>query len=462
MLTTREVIKTFYNALLQRLKKHRGDWNQNDPTADDYIKNRPFYTDENDKTVNVPEQKITIPSKRPYSARLILPEPIEFVVGQTYEVKWDNETYSCVAFDVHGISAIGNQGVLDGGTDTGEPFIMMISKAHKMGTVEAATPKEIGTHTVEVTTTTKVVTLDRKYIPDLGLAPVATSGNYYDLENAPTVYSDVVRYNGGQNLSGIQKEQARENIGAISSDEVTGVVKYTAQSLTDAQKTQARTNIGAGTSNFDGAYSSLTGAPSLAAVATSGSYGDLSDAPKLTDICGENIFTAGEAEGYESVTYKGREYKYVGDLNDTVISKDKKGIVTVGFTVSHAQTNATHEYKLYCDDYTATGDDVLYFSQLISDEVTYSFSSTSFKDVDFDVMFAEASKSKRLYMYCSYPYGHKTNEYKPLESTVINESYIPSTIQRTGDPVILSDANGAKWRLTVGTDGALTTEAVTE
>ena len=53
MLTTREVIKTFYNALLQRLKKHRGDWNQNDPTADDYIKNRPFYTDETKKVVKL-------------------------------------------------------------------------------------------------------------------------------------------------------------------------------------------------------------------------------------------------------------------------------------------------------------------------------------------------------------------------------------------------------------------------
>lgn len=461
MLTTREVIKTFYNALLQRLKKHRGDWNQNDPTADDYIKNRPFYTDETKKIVNVPEQKITIPNQRPNTARLILPEPIEFVVGQTYEVKWDDKTYSCVAFDLNGIGAIGNQGVLDGGTDTGEPFTIMISKAHKMGMVMAIKPEANGTHTVEVTTT-KVVTLDRKYIPDLGLAPVATSGNYYDLKNAPTVYPDVVRYNGGQNLSRIQKEQARVNIGAISSDEVTGVVKYTAQSLTDTQKAQARTNIGAGTSSFDGAYSSLTGAPSLAAVATSGSYGDLSDAPELTYIYGENIFMAGEAGAYESITYKGREYKYVGDLNDTVISKDKKGIVTVNILTSYAQTYAIREYQLYRDDYTAAEGDVLYFSQLISGKVIYSFSSTSFKDVHFDVMFAEASKSKRLYMYCSYPYEYKTKEYKPFESTVINESYISSTIQRTGDPVILSDANGAKWRLTVGTDGTLTTKAITE
>ena len=42
------------------------------------------------------------------------------------------------------------------------------------------------------------------------------------------------------------------------------------------------------------------------------------------------------------------------------------------------------------------------------------------------------------------------------------DKFIPATIQRVGDPIILTDANGAKWRLTVGTDGALTTEAVTE
>lgn len=32
----------------------------------------------------------------------------------------------------------------------------------------------------------------------------------------------------------------------------------------------------------------------------------------------------------------------------------------------------------------------------------------------------------------------------------------------TGGPVLLADSSGAKWRLTVGTDGTLSTEAVTE
>lgn len=41
----------------------------------------------------------------------------------------------------------------------------------------------------------------------------------------------------------------------------------------------ARTAIGAGTSSFSGAYSDLTGKPTLATVATSGSYNDLSNKP---------------------------------------------------------------------------------------------------------------------------------------------------------------------------------------
>lgn len=59
MLTIREIIKTFYNALLQRFKKYRGNWEQNDPTADDYIKNRPFYTDETKKETVVAKRTFT-------------------------------------------------------------------------------------------------------------------------------------------------------------------------------------------------------------------------------------------------------------------------------------------------------------------------------------------------------------------------------------------------------------------
>lgn len=40
-------------------------------------------------------------------------------------------------------------------------------------------------------------------------------------------------------------------------------IKYVVQTLTDAQKEQARTNIGAGTSNFSGSYNDLTDKPTI-------------------------------------------------------------------------------------------------------------------------------------------------------------------------------------------------------
>ena len=77
-----------------------------------------------------------------------------------------------------------------------------------------------------------------------------------------------------QSLSETEKQQARQNIGAGTSnfsgsyndleDKPTvpqGAVLYNQQTLNDDQKAQARENIGAGTSNFSGSYNDLTDKP---------------------------------------------------------------------------------------------------------------------------------------------------------------------------------------------------------
>lgn len=48
---------------------------------------------------------------------------------------------------------------------------------------------------------------------------------------------------------------------ALSGDVTIEAVQYTSQTLTASQKEQARTNIGAGTSNFSGSYNDLTNKP---------------------------------------------------------------------------------------------------------------------------------------------------------------------------------------------------------
>ena len=48
-----EAAKTLIKGLVQKMKSFRGNWNQNDPTADDYIRNRPFYTEVKESEVYV-------------------------------------------------------------------------------------------------------------------------------------------------------------------------------------------------------------------------------------------------------------------------------------------------------------------------------------------------------------------------------------------------------------------------
>lgn len=185
MLTIREVIKTFYNALLQRLKKHRGNWEQNDPTADDYIKNRPFYTDETKKETVVKTKTFTATSSYWWGS------PFAFmpVVGETYKVTWDGEEYICQSYLAWGdCKAIGNISIDDDGPDTGEPFFYYWYDSGDYGLCV----RYQGKHTITIEKI-KVVKIDKKYLPDditADLATVATSGSYYDLKDTPTVPTD--------------------------------------------------------------------------------------------------------------------------------------------------------------------------------------------------------------------------------------------------------------------------------
>ena len=81
--------------------------------------------------------------------------------------------------------------------------------------------------------------------------------------------SDVIT-KGSQTLTDLEKEQARANIGAGTSDfsgkyadlpDKPAAVLYTAQSLTEDQKAQVRSNIGAGSTSFSGNYNDLSNKP---------------------------------------------------------------------------------------------------------------------------------------------------------------------------------------------------------
>lgn len=95
------------------------DWNQNDPTARDYIKNRPCYRTTgrisllNNAEFNFNEDRGIFVS--------MLEPPINIAEGNKCFITWDGVEYECVS----GYKCVGNLAIIGGGEDTGEPFIIL-------------------------------------------------------------------------------------------------------------------------------------------------------------------------------------------------------------------------------------------------------------------------------------------------------------------------------------------------
>ena len=86
----------------------------------------------------------------------------------------------------------------------------------------------------------KVVKIDEKFLPEMNvdldsLHTVAKSGNYNDLNNKPTIYTDVVRYNTTQALSLTNKSIVRFNIDVYSKSEVDTKIANFDGGITESQ-----------------------------------------------------------------------------------------------------------------------------------------------------------------------------------------------------------------------------------
>ena len=136
------------------------DWNQNDATASDYIKNRPFYTGDPVETEIIPATTVTFTENSGLMGAT-WPESFDLVEGQTYTVSWDGTDYVCTGTLFNKIPILGNLGILGAGPDTGEPFIFLNQGQWSVVSKESATEHIIGIKTVTI----PIVTLDEKYLP---------------------------------------------------------------------------------------------------------------------------------------------------------------------------------------------------------------------------------------------------------------------------------------------------------
>ena len=137
------------------------DWNQNDETAPDYVKNRPFYTGNPVETVLVEESTVSFTDDGGiYFAEL----ESTFVptVGEIYKVSWDGTVYECTCVEGELVYLIGNPSIEGAGSDTGEPFCMYI---HTNGFITIVTADTSDSHTFSIIGIVEpIVKIPAKYI----------------------------------------------------------------------------------------------------------------------------------------------------------------------------------------------------------------------------------------------------------------------------------------------------------
>ena len=158
------------------------DWNQNDSTQPDYIKNRPFYTGNPVETVLVEES--TVSFSFPENEGIYMGElrsTFSATVGETYKVYWDGAAYECTCVDFNSYPVIGNLSIMGFGSDTGEPFLMLVDNGR---VIEIYTADTSASHTFSICVfAPEVVKIDEKYLP------VASEGNYGVVKKSEIVTS---------------------------------------------------------------------------------------------------------------------------------------------------------------------------------------------------------------------------------------------------------------------------------
>ena len=137
------------------------DWNQNDETAPDYLKNRTHWEEEK-MVFLIPETKVTVSTNGGY-VELSKNCPI-LTKGKTYIVTLNGVTYECIARTYNNYVIIGN-GTIDGdGVNVNnEPFMI---DSYASGTIYLNV-KMAGRYTIAIQANKTIIhTIDPKYLPD--------------------------------------------------------------------------------------------------------------------------------------------------------------------------------------------------------------------------------------------------------------------------------------------------------
>lgn len=141
------------------------DWNQNDNTQPDYIKNRPFYTGDPVEAMLVEESTVSFADSG-YGYLGQIQSTFVPTIGETYKVTWDGIDYECTCIESGGNPALGDINILFGEPDpSGEPFLISSFNSEELKIMAVDTS---ASHTFSISSMTvipPIVKIDRKYLP---------------------------------------------------------------------------------------------------------------------------------------------------------------------------------------------------------------------------------------------------------------------------------------------------------
>lgn len=249
------------------------DWNQNE-TAPDYVKNRPFYSEGFidvtllDGTFDFAELKAGI-----YA--YIQESSLIFEEGKTYTVVFDGTSYSCTGYILveGGLAVLGNASLLGVSGGNNEPFLIYCAE----GSLIIVTNLTDASHTVKIISTEESIKkLDAKYLPD-------------EIREAPSSKMDKVNPTGTGSFS--LNRKANTTTGKLSFAEGSDTTASGHASHAEGQATTASGTV----SHAEGSYTYASGDDSHAEgnSTVAGQMGfKVTACEKLTDTTGTYTLTS--------------------------------------------------------------------------------------------------------------------------------------------------------------------------
>lgn len=169
------VFKTLTNGILEKAKTFKGDWNENDSSSPNYIKNRPFYEDPNEEII----EKVMVQYTGHFTPWNDYTPDFKLILGKDYIVTVDGVKYTrkCV-LDNYGDMVLGSFSVGEEQYDgTGDPFYIYY---HPEGIYSGVCIEPPGKHSVSIDReiASGIHKIDEKYLPEL-------TKSWNDLEDKP-------------------------------------------------------------------------------------------------------------------------------------------------------------------------------------------------------------------------------------------------------------------------------------